>query len=202
MGRHKKEKRRIMDGADRLADTDILADFPWARGLTYRQACYVIAYEGDNASACEKIGVPPSCGEQWQTDNRMRYALKQRLLYGVAPQLCAGREERQAFWSALMRDGKSDPKVRVRASELLGKSQADFVEPRNAAAGAGGSQTLQIVVHTGVPQPDPDLFDGADGDGADGAGKWVDSSLADAKRQPTAPIADADGADEADDDDY
>jgi hypothetical protein len=44
----------------------------------------------------------------------------------------ATREERQQFWSAIKRgDGEFrhwPPAVRLRASELLGKSQGDFIE--------------------------------------------------------------------------
>lgn len=39
----------------------------------------------------------------------------------------ATREARQAWWSKVMDDPKGDMKDRLRASELLGKSQADFI---------------------------------------------------------------------------
>jgi phage terminase small subunit len=39
----------------------------------------------------------------------------------------AGRDERQAFWSEIMRDKNVSTRDRLRASELLGKSGGDFV---------------------------------------------------------------------------
>ncbi len=52
----------------------------------------------------------------------------------------ANRNERQEFWTKMMRGEipDSEMKDRLRASELLGKSQADFVE-RKEHAGFGGT---------------------------------------------------------------
>lgn len=40
----------------------------------------------------------------------------------------ATREDRQSFWTEVMRDKLEKMVDRLRASELLGKSQADFVD--------------------------------------------------------------------------
>lgn len=42
--------------------------------------------------------------------------------------LIATREQRQEFWTAVMTDADEDMRVRLRASELLGKSEGDFTE--------------------------------------------------------------------------
>lgn len=42
------------------------------------------------------------------------------------------RKERQALWTKLAKDETKPDMTRLRASELLGKSQADFVEVRVA----------------------------------------------------------------------
>ncbi len=42
----------------------------------------------------------------------------------------ATREERQQFWTKIMNDTGEDMRDRLRASEILGKSQGDFVERR------------------------------------------------------------------------
>lgn len=42
--------------------------------------------------------------------------------------LIANRRERQAFWSEIMRDEDSRLADRLKASELLGKSECDFSE--------------------------------------------------------------------------
>ncbi len=49
----------------------------------------------------------------------------------AAPEI-ATRAERQATWSAMMRDTKRPDYIRLKAMELLGRSQADFVEVRMA----------------------------------------------------------------------
>jgi len=42
--------------------------------------------------------------------------------------LIATRERRQQLWSEMLEDGKRKDETRLRASELLGKSQGDFIE--------------------------------------------------------------------------
>lgn len=52
-----------------------------------------------------------------------------------ADPLVADREERQRFWSTVMRDESADMKDRLKASEILGKSQADFTEKVDITSG-------------------------------------------------------------------
>ena len=65
------------------------------------------------------------------------YSQGQRLLKNVEVQKAmnehrdkgiADRETRQKFWSDTMQDNNEDMKNRLRASELLGKSECDFIE--------------------------------------------------------------------------
>ena len=42
--------------------------------------------------------------------------------------LIATREQRQEFWTTVMTDEEQDMRIRLRASELLGKSEGDFTE--------------------------------------------------------------------------
>ena len=67
----------------------------------------------------------------------------------------ATREERQQFWTAVERGqgpyAKASLKDRLRASELLGKTQADFVDRHELTSGDG---PIQIQVITNVPQPE------------------------------------------------
>ena len=52
--------------------------------------------------------------------------------------------ERQEFWTSMMRDENVSPKDRLRASEILGKAQGDFIE-RNET-------TLKIDVIGGLDE--------------------------------------------------
>ena len=71
--------------------------------------------------------------------SRTSYSIGQRLLKNVEVQaviqqamnerrnqLIADREQRQTFWTATMLDADIDMKHRLKASELLGKSEGDF----------------------------------------------------------------------------
>ena len=40
----------------------------------------------------------------------------------------ATREERQEYWTSVMRDESQDIKDRLRASEILGRAQGDFID--------------------------------------------------------------------------
>lgn len=40
----------------------------------------------------------------------------------------ATRHERQAFWKTVLKDAEEDMRHRLKASELLGRSQADFID--------------------------------------------------------------------------
>ena len=42
--------------------------------------------------------------------------------------MIASREERQTFWTAILRDPETELRDRLRASELLGRSEGDFLE--------------------------------------------------------------------------
>lgn len=48
--------------------------------------------------------------------------------------LIASREERQRFWTETLRNEEEDMKNRLRASELLAKSECDFTEKREIQA--------------------------------------------------------------------
>ena len=69
------------------------------------------------------------------------YSIGQRLLKNVEVsqtissamterrnKLIATREQRQAFWSSVMNDTDEDMRNRLKASELLGKSEQDFTD--------------------------------------------------------------------------
>lgn len=49
--------------------------------------------------------------------------------------LVASGEQRQRFWSEVMWDAEAEMKDRLKASELLGRTQADFVERREVVGG-------------------------------------------------------------------
>ena len=97
--------------------------------MTDKQTKFISEYTKDfNATqAAIRAGYSP----------KTAYSIGQRLLKNVEVQKAmnehrdrgiADREARQKFWSDTMQDKDEDMKNRLRASELLGKSECDFVE--------------------------------------------------------------------------
>jgi hypothetical protein len=136
-----------------LGTEEITADFPWAKGLTYMQTLFVMAYTGDTVTACRSVGCSRQAAGRWLKCPKIRYALRERLHYGVAPELIASRDERLAFWTRCVRDDDLTLAERLKASELLGKANADFSEKRIIEGAGGGPVAIQII--TGVPDPEP-----------------------------------------------
>lgn len=101
--------------------------------LNARRQAFVIAYaETGNASeAARRAGYSEktaySTGEQLLRNPEIQQAVKElagtKMSAGIAT-----AEERQLFWSKVMQDNEQDMKDRLRASELLGKRQGDFIE--------------------------------------------------------------------------
>lgn len=97
--------------------------------MTGKQAKFISEYTKDfNATqAAIRAGYSP----------KTAYSIGQRLLKNVEVQavmkehrkkFIADRETRQKFWTDTMLDKNEDMKNRLRASELLAKSECDFIE--------------------------------------------------------------------------
>lgn len=112
--------------------------------LTPRQERFVAAYTGDATAAAIAAGYSPgsarSAGGRLARDPRISAALASRQ-DAACRALVASRQERQAFWSQVMGDAEEDMTVRLRASELLGRSEADFTEKHQHSGGV----TIAVV---------------------------------------------------------
>lgn len=120
--------------------------------LTDKKKLFVEAFMGDPEQAARIAGYKGTSfqlrlkGEELLSDRQIQKALKHRVeLEAQTNKIIATRQERQGFWSEVMR-GKDpyastnpdDPDfepptkpplaVRLKASEMLGKSEADFVD--------------------------------------------------------------------------
>lgn len=84
-------------------------------------AAYAEAYGQKNKNTA---GV---CGFKLLRKAKIRIAFEQRVAKDPGG-IVATREQRQQFWTAFMQDAKKADAIRLRGSELLGKSQGDFVE--------------------------------------------------------------------------
>jgi len=125
--------------------------------LPYRQRRLVALYDGTNTEHIARmLGVAQGTVNNWLKDPRVVEAIAKRDDIEDSP-VIAGRIERKEFWSHVMISETFEIRDRLKASELLGKSECDFSETR-ILKGAGASTT--VIVNTGVPRapgdPQPD----------------------------------------------
>jgi hypothetical protein len=99
-----------------------------ARKLTTKQQRFIDCYAGDIKGAAEKAGISYGYARNLMTKGDIVEAIRSRQETEVRPKDIADRQERQAFWTQMMRDAEQDAKDRLKASELLGRSEADFTE--------------------------------------------------------------------------
>lgn len=62
----------------------------------------------------------------------------------------ATRAQRQQWWTSVMQDAREGMKERLKASELLGKSQADFVEKHEVTLHVPSAVTFIIRLQQGA----------------------------------------------------
>jgi phage terminase small subunit len=103
------------------------------RKLTQRQKSFIELYDGNGTDAARRAGYSGSDNTLAQTardllrNPHVAEAIEKRNAKALKVDI-ANRQERQAFWSKSMRDEVLDMRDRLKASELLGKSEADFTE--------------------------------------------------------------------------
>lgn len=95
-----------------------------------RQA-FVEAFCGNATEAALKAGYSPktaySQGQRLLKNVEVKAAIAARQAPASSARI-ATREERQSFWTHVMRDPDEDMRNRLKAAELLGKSECDFAE--------------------------------------------------------------------------
>ena len=99
-----------------------------SRPLTVRQQRFVDCFDGDIKAAAQKAGLSYEYCRRLVTKRHIQEAIKTRQDTEIRAADIADRQERQCFWSQVMRDPGEDIKARLRASELLGRSEADFTD--------------------------------------------------------------------------
>lgn len=101
------------------------------KGLTTKQERFVEFFEGNATEAAIKAGYAPKSahvtGSQLLRQPKIADAIRDRQEEKMRPEI-ATREERQELWTRIMRDEEAPLRDRLRASELLGKSEGDFLE--------------------------------------------------------------------------
>ena len=98
-----------------------------------KQQKFIELYDGNATQAALAAGYSPktaySQGQRLLKKAEIITAIKKRETKALKP-LIATREERQKFWTQMMVNPDAKDMDKLRASELLGKSEGDFIERR------------------------------------------------------------------------
>lgn len=103
------------------------------RKLSVRQQKFADLYEGNGTQAARLAGYSGSEQALGKTAHdllrnpKIQQAIQGRQDTETRP-LIAARHNRQAWWTQVMNDPDTDMRDRLRASELLGRSEGDFLE--------------------------------------------------------------------------
>jgi phage terminase small subunit len=126
----------------------MMAEAPWWADLEERQRRFVMAYNangGNGLRAATEAGYAfPGVEAHRLLKNANVIAAFEKLRLSQTKIEIATREERQAFWSTTMRNEAAEWNARLRASELLGKSQADFIDRKEITGANGGPLQHEI----------------------------------------------------------
>lgn len=94
--------------------------------LTLRQQRFVDAYDGDTKKAAKRAGISYGYARNLMTKSDILQMIRQREKTEVRPKNIASRQTRQQFWTAIMDDESRHIRDRLKASELLARSELDF----------------------------------------------------------------------------
>lgn len=125
------------------------------RELTPKQRKFVEIFDGNGTAAARGAGYKGSDDTlaQVAAENlrkpQIAAAIRARETSAIRPAV-ANREARQTFWTKVMHDTSEDTAVRLRASELLGKSEADFTDKLEVS----GRLTLEQLVEASTKPPE------------------------------------------------
>lgn len=116
--------------------------------LTARQQAFVDAYAGNATDAARKAGYKGTDATLGQVGHEnlkkpeIARAIQARNA-GPAQRRIATREDRQAIWTQVMLDPGEKTSDRLKASELLGRSEADFTDKLQVDAKVTLEQLLE-----------------------------------------------------------
>lgn len=123
---------------------------PKGDSFTLMQRRFIKFYDGNGTTAARKAGYKKPEVEASRLLKNVNVATaiaareEKRTKSGIA-----NREDRQRFWSAILNDTTLDLNHRLRASELLAKSEGDFL---TKIVGEDGGP-ITITVQTRIPAP-------------------------------------------------
>ena len=103
--------------------------------LTAKQKAFAEAYDGNGTEAALKAGYSPKTAA-FQASRLLKNVKVQAIIKSrektESRVRIATRQDRQEFWSSVMNGDDNEMKDRLKASELLGRSECDFTEKVDA----------------------------------------------------------------------
>lgn len=114
--------------------------------LTVKQQKFIEAYTGNATEAAKIAGykVPRQQGQRLLSNAVISSAIQKRQEKELKP-VIANRQDRQSFWTEVMSDINNQLKDRLRASELLAKSEGDFLERRDITSSDGSMKPVKEI---------------------------------------------------------
>lgn len=118
-------------------------------GLTPMQRKFVEAYCGNATEAALAAGYSPKNvgpnADHILRNPKVKKALEERARSQISP-LIASRSDRQKFWTETMSNPKVSMKDRLKASDLLARSEGDYIE-RREISGPGGAPFSPPIIN-------------------------------------------------------
>ena len=118
--------------------------------LTPKQIKFIAVYSGNATEAARLAGYKGNDDtlKQVGSENLAKHYIKAEIkkrMDKTVKKLIATREERQTFWTEVMKKKAARMNDRLKASELLGKSEADFTDKHEVAGPAGGPVQIETA---------------------------------------------------------
>ena len=115
--------------------------------FTTKQQRFIDFYDGNATDAARKAGYLQAerSGLQNVGNYRILAEIKKREQQRNKSTI-ASREERQAFWTESMRNPEIDINARHKASELLGRSEADFTDNQRLSDPGGKALIWRVEI--------------------------------------------------------
>lgn len=132
-----------------------------SRELTLKQKKFIEVYAGNGTEAARLAGYKGNenalavAANELLRNPKIADAIANREKKIIKP-LIADRKKRQEFWSRVMFSKKEFMQTRLKASELLAKSDGDFIQKHEVTGKDGGAietkSTLKISIEDRIEQ--------------------------------------------------
>lgn len=117
--------------------------------LTVKQKRFVELYDGNATEAAVKAGYSQKYANriaaQLMDNEKIVERIQEREAERDATEIMT-REQRKIFWTAIARDESQSIRDRLRASELLGKSEGDFIDRKQITGKDGEPVTVASIL--------------------------------------------------------